>query len=97
MAFVLKGEVQIDGSKATAGLRGVQQQATKTANTFRQSDANAQKLEKHLSALALMQVRLEHLLECWLGLELAEYIESHFHCKKMNLCIQSDLDSHTSQ
>jgi len=53
MAFVLKGEVQIDGSKATAGLRGVQQQATKTANTFRQSDANAQKLGKTLVGLGL--------------------------------------------
>jgi hypothetical protein len=53
MAFVLKGEVQIDGSKATAGLRGVQQQATKTANTFRQSDASAQKLGKTLVGLGL--------------------------------------------
>lgn len=53
MAFVLKGEVQIDGSKATSGLRGVQQQATKTANTFRQSDANAQKLGKTLVGLGL--------------------------------------------
>lgn len=53
MAFVLKGEVQIDGSKATTGLRGVQQQATKTANTFRQSDANAQKLGKTLVGLGL--------------------------------------------
>ena len=53
MAFVLKGEVQIDGSKATAGLRGVQQQATKTANTFKQSDASAQKLGKTLVGLGL--------------------------------------------
>lgn len=53
MAFVLKGEVQIDGSKATTGLRGVQQQATKTANTFKQSDASAQKLGKTLVGLGL--------------------------------------------
>jgi hypothetical protein len=53
MAFVLKGEVQIDGSKATAGLRGVQQQATKTANTFKQSDVSAQKLGKTLVGLGL--------------------------------------------
>jgi len=53
MAFVLKGEVQIDGSKATAGLRGVQQQATKTATTFKQSDASAQKLGKTLVGLGL--------------------------------------------
>jgi hypothetical protein len=53
MAFVLKGEVQIDGSKATSGLRGVQQQATKTANTFKQSDVSAQKLGKTLVGLGL--------------------------------------------
>lgn len=53
MAFVLKGEVEIDGSKATTGLRGVQQQATKTANTFKQSDASAQKLGKTLVSLGL--------------------------------------------
>jgi len=53
MAFVLKGEVQIDGSKATAGLRGVQQQATKTATTFKQSDASAQRLGKSLVGLGL--------------------------------------------
>lgn len=53
MAFVLKGEVEIDGSKATSGLRGVQQQATKTANTFKQSDVSAQKLGKTLVSLGL--------------------------------------------
>jgi hypothetical protein len=53
MAFVLKGEIEIDGSKATTGLRGVQQQATKTANTFKQSDASAQKLGKTLVGLGL--------------------------------------------
>ena len=53
MAFVLKGEIEIDGSKATTGLRGVQQQATKTANTFKQSDVSAQKLGKTLVGLGL--------------------------------------------
>ena len=53
MAFVLKGEIEIDGSKATSGLRGVQQQATKTANTFKQSDVSAQKLGKTLVGLGL--------------------------------------------
>lgn len=53
MAFVLKGEIEIDGSKATTGLRGVQQQATKTANTFKQSDVSAQKLGKTLVSLGL--------------------------------------------
>jgi hypothetical protein len=53
MAFVLKGEVQIDATKATSGLRGVQQQATKTASTFKQSDASAQKLGKTLVGLGL--------------------------------------------
>jgi len=53
MAFVLKGEIEIDGSKATTGLRGVQKEATKTANTFKQSDASAQKLGKTLVSLGL--------------------------------------------
>jgi hypothetical protein len=53
MAFVLKGEIEIDGSKATTGLRGVQKEATKTANIFRQSDASAQKLGKTLVGLGL--------------------------------------------
>lgn len=53
MAFVLKGEIELDGSKATSGLRGVQQQATKTANTFKQSDVSAQKLGKTLVGLGL--------------------------------------------
>ena len=53
MAFVLKGEIEIDGSKATTGLRGVQQQATKTANTFKQSDVSAQRLGKTLVSLGL--------------------------------------------
>ena len=53
MAFVLKGEIEIDGSKATSGLRGVQQQATKTANTFKQSDVSAQRLGKTLVSLGL--------------------------------------------
>jgi hypothetical protein len=53
MAFVLKGEVEIDGRKAAITLRGVQQEATKTANTFKQSDAHAQKLGKTLVGLGL--------------------------------------------
>jgi hypothetical protein len=53
MAFVLKGEIELDGSKATTGLRGVQKEATKTANTFKQSDAHAQKLGKTLVGLGL--------------------------------------------
>jgi hypothetical protein len=53
MAFVLKGEIEIDGRKATTGLRGVQKEATKTANTFKQSDASAQKLGKTLVGLGL--------------------------------------------
>lgn len=53
MAFVLKGEIELDGSKATTGLRGVQKEATKTANTFKQSDASAQKLGKTLVSLGL--------------------------------------------
>jgi len=53
MAFVLKGEIEIDGRKATTGLRGVQKEATKTASTFKQSDASAQKLGKTLVSLGL--------------------------------------------
>jgi len=53
MAFVLKGEVEIDGRKATTGLRGVQKEATKTADTFKQSNASAQKLGKTLVSLGL--------------------------------------------
>ena len=53
MAFVLKGEIEIDGRKATTGLRGVQKEATKTATTFKQSDASAQKLGKTLVSLGL--------------------------------------------
>ena len=53
MAFVLKGEVEIDGRKAAITLRGVQKEATKTANTFKQSDASAQKLGKTLVSLGL--------------------------------------------
>jgi hypothetical protein len=53
MAFVLKGEVEIDGRKATTGLRGVQKEATKTAETFKQSNASAQKLGKTLVSLGL--------------------------------------------
>lgn len=53
MAFVLKGEVEIDGRKAAITLRGVQKEATKTANTFKQSDVSAQKLGKTLVGLGL--------------------------------------------
>jgi len=53
MAFVLRGEVEIDGRKAAITLRDVQQQATKTANTFKQSDVSAQKLGKTLVGLGL--------------------------------------------
>jgi len=53
MAFVLKGEIEIDGRKATTGLRGVQKEATKTASTFKQSDVSAQKLGKTLVSLGL--------------------------------------------
>ena len=53
MAFVLKGEIEIDGRKATTGLRGVQKEATKTADTFKQSNASAQKLGKTLVSLGL--------------------------------------------
>jgi len=53
MAFVLKGEIEIDGRKATTGLRGVQKEAAKTATTFKQSDASAQKLGKTLVSLGL--------------------------------------------
>lgn len=53
MAFVLKGEIEIDGRKATTGLRGVQKEATKTADTFKQSNASAQKLGKTLVGLGL--------------------------------------------
>jgi len=53
MAFVLKGEIELDGRKATTGLRAVQKEATKTASTFKQSDASAQKLGKTLVSLGL--------------------------------------------
>jgi len=53
MAFVLKGEIEIDGRKATTGLRGVQKEATRTASVFKQSDASAQKLGKTLVGLGL--------------------------------------------
>jgi len=53
MAFVLKGEIEIDGRKATAGLRGVQKEATKTASTFKQSNQSAEKLGKSLLSLGL--------------------------------------------
>ena len=53
MAFVLKGEIEIDGRKATAGLRGVQKEATKTASTFKQSNQSAERLGKSLLSLGL--------------------------------------------
>ena len=53
MAFVLKGEIEIDGRKATAGLRGVQKEATKTASTFKQSNQSAERLGKSLLTLGL--------------------------------------------
>ena len=53
MAFVLKGEIEIDGRKATAGLRGVQKEATKTASTFKQSNQSAERLGKSLLMLGL--------------------------------------------
>lgn len=53
MAFVLKGEIEIDGRKATAGLRGVQKEATKTAGTFKQSNQSAERLGKSLLSLGL--------------------------------------------
>ncbi len=53
MAFLLKGEIELDARKATAGLRGVQKEATKTADVFKRSDATAQKLGKTLVSLGL--------------------------------------------
>jgi len=53
MAFVLKGEIEIDGRKATAGLRGVQKEATKTASTFKRSNQSAERLGKSLLSLGL--------------------------------------------
>lgn len=50
---LLKGEIEIDGRKATAGLRGVQKEATKTASTFKQSNQSAEKLGKSLLTLGL--------------------------------------------
>ena len=50
---LLKGEIEIDGRKATAGLRGVQKEATKTASTFKQSNQSAERLGKSLLSLGL--------------------------------------------
>ena len=50
---LLKGEIEIDGRKATAGLRGVQKEATKTASTFKQSNQSAERLGKSLLTLGL--------------------------------------------
>ena len=50
---LLKGEIEIDGRKATAGLRGVQKEATKTASTFKQSNQSAERLGKSLLMLGL--------------------------------------------
>ena len=50
---LLRGEIEIDGRKATAGLRGVQKEATKTASTFKQSNQSAERLGKSLLSLGL--------------------------------------------
>ena len=50
---LLKGEIEIDGRKATAGLRAVQKEATKTASTFKQSNQSAERLGKSLLSLGL--------------------------------------------
>ena len=50
---LLKGEIEIDGRKATVTLRGVQKEATKTASTFKQSNQSAEKLGKSLLSLGL--------------------------------------------
>jgi hypothetical protein len=51
MAFVLRGEIEIDGRKGTAVLRGIQREAKATSRSFDQSGRSASSLAKSLLSI----------------------------------------------
>ncbi len=53
MAFILKGEVEIDGRKGTTVLKGLQREATKTSDTFKRAGTSTERLGKSLLGLSL--------------------------------------------
>jgi hypothetical protein len=51
MAFVLRGEIEIDGRKGTAVLKGIQREAKATSRSFDQSGRSASSLAKSLLSI----------------------------------------------
>ena len=53
MAFLLKGEIEIDGRKASSTLKAIKGEATKTEDAFKRGSIQTEKLSKSLVGLAL--------------------------------------------